>query len=155
MNTHFWVKRKIIIWFAALPLLTGCAASPHAHTDVSTPSTRETIEFDEVVDLPLPTAYQNILNKAPTCWHSPFSGQIIAYSDPSKYGTSHISFTVPGKFLGSKVELVTVRLHPLDEKRTRIVGSSFVYPGTWQLTELAAWANAASSSCTVVGQQLS
>lgn len=115
------------------------------------PSDREFTEFDAVVDVPLPSAYQNILNKAPTYWCSPFSGQIVAYTDPAIPG-HEISFVVPGKFLGSKVELATVRLYPQDGGRTRLVGTSFVYPGTWNMAELDNWANAVPGSCATINE---
>ncbi len=129
-------------------VLAGCALSSRSHIDVATPSGQEFQEFDAVVNLPLSTAYQNIVNNAPACWCSSLSGQILAYAAPSPSLPNQISFVVPGKFLGSKVELATVRLYAQDEYNTRIVGSSYVHPGTWRLAELADWANAASGVCS-------
>jgi hypothetical protein len=146
---------KILLLAMMLQLLTGCALSSRSHVDVATPSSQEFQEFDAVVNLPLSTAYQNILNNAPACWCSPFSGQILAYAPPRADLPHQISFVVPGKFLGSKVELATVRLYAQDEQNTRIVGSSFVYPGTWRLAELTDWANSVSGICAVPRQPAS
>lgn len=142
------MSKKILSLTMVLHVLAGCTTTYSSQIDVSSPSCHEFTEFDALVDVPPYTAYQNILNKAPSCWCSPFSGQVIAQSDPTEPGASRISFVVPGKFLGSRVELATIRLYPQEENRTRIVGSSFVFPGTWQLTELAEWANAAPEACT-------
>jgi hypothetical protein len=142
------MSKKILLLAIVLYALTGCATLYSSQTDVSSPSSQEFTEFDALVNVPVHIAYQNILNKAPSCWCSPFSGQIIAQADPNGFGTSRISFVVPGKFLGSKVELATVRLYPQEGNHTRIVGSSFAFPGTWRMTELADWANAASEACT-------
>lgn len=132
---------------SALTLLAGCAIPHRSHVDVSSPSRNEYVESDVLVDVPISTAYQNILGKAPACWCSPLSGQVLAYFDPTGSAPSRISFVVPGKFLGSKVELVSVRLYPQEGNRTRIVGSSFVYPGDWQLSETANWAIGLPASC--------
>lgn len=112
------------------------------------------MEFDSLVEVPLSVAYRNILLNTQTCWRSPFSGQIAAYSGPAAQDAGQVSFVVPGKFLGSTVALVTVRLYPVAERQTRIVGLSFVYPGTWHLAELASWANAAPGSCTVATEPI-
>lgn len=147
MKVELAITRKMIMLSAALLLLTSCALPHHSHVDVSSPSGREYIESDVLVDVPISTAYQNILSKAPSCWCSPFSGQVVAYSDTTGSTPSRISFVVPGKVLGSKVELVSVRLYPQEGNRTRIVGSSFVYPGDWQLNEAANWASGLPSLC--------
>lgn len=149
VNLNLCTTKKIIVWSMVLHLLAGCAATSHSHTDVSSPSDRELVEFDALVDLPFPIAYQNMLHRAPSYWCSPFSGQILTYAGASAQDVARISFAVPSKFLGSRVELASVRLYPQNENRTRIVGLSFVYPGTWNLTELTSWANAVPGPCTV------
>jgi hypothetical protein len=138
---------KILLLSAMLHALAGCAAPYKSHTDLPTPSNQEFIEVDTLVNVPLPIAYQNILNNAPACWCMPFSGEIIAYSNAAAEGTSQISFVVPGKLLGSRVELATVRLVAQDDSHTRLVGVSSVYPGTWRLAELPDWANTGSGVC--------
>jgi hypothetical protein len=137
----------ILVLTTALTALVGCASSPGYHVDVSSPLHQEFVEFDETLNVALPVAYQNILRQAPGCWRTPFSGQIAARHDPAGYAPSQISFVVPGKFLGSKVPLASVRLYPQDEQRTRLVGVSFAYPGTWHLAELAGSASNSANAC--------
>jgi hypothetical protein len=138
---------QILVLPMALQALAGCVSPSGYHVDVSSPSHQEFVEFDETVNVALPLAYQNILRQAPACWRTPFSGQITARHDPAGYAPSQISFVVPGKFVGSKVPLASVRLYPQDDHRTRLVGVSFAYPGTWQLAKLAGSASALTDAC--------
>jgi hypothetical protein len=138
---------QILVLTTSLHVLTGCASSPRYHVDVSSPSHQEFVEFDETVNVALPVAYQNILRQAPSCWRTPFSGGIATRHDPAGYAPSQISFVVPGKFLGSKVPLASMRLYPQDDQRTRLVGVSFAYPGTWHLAELAGSASNLTNAC--------
>jgi hypothetical protein len=139
---------QILVFMAALLALGGCVSSPSQYAvDVSSPSSQEFLEFDETVNVTLPVAYQNILRQAPVCWSTRFSGQIAARHDPAGYAPSQISFVVPGKFLGSKVPLASVRLYPQDDQHTRVIGISFAYPGTWRLAELSSSTSALSNAC--------
>lgn len=138
---------QILVLTTALHVLAGCASSSPYHVDVSSPLHQEFVEFDETVNVALPVAYQNILRQAPACWRTSFSGQIATRHDPAGYAPSQISFVVPGKFLGSKVPLASVRLYPQDDQRTRLVGVSFAYPGTWHLAELAGSASNSANGC--------
>lgn len=154
LNVQLCTTNRIIVLALALHVLSACTTPHRSDMDVSTPSNQEFVEFDALVTVPLEVAYQNILSSTYTCWHSPFSGQILAYPGSAAQNAREISFAVPGKFLGSKVELASVRLYPASQNQTHIVGSSFAYPGTWYLTELATWANATSVSCSDVANPL-
>jgi hypothetical protein len=133
----------------AFIFLSGCASSPELN-DVSNPTNLEIVEFDGIVNAPIDNAYTNVLDKAQYCWQTGYSGEIEASPPVSIQAPAQIRFVVPGKMVGSRVPLTTVRFFPIASNQTRVVGFSSIFPGTWHLASLESWAETSVPECAPV-----